>query len=233
VKKAESKLKITELPTHLAEPRFNNFDPDDPVIRDIVSVQGRMRSKLGKIKQVHELRMGNAIEAPLANLAASKSHAEKELAQTLPFVDQQRKKTRDAIAALEKEIDESLDKGASRWQFAEETRQHVKQLSQKDREKFVETALRDGDQLAAAAVLGVPPYLSGLNKSAHKLFLSRYRSECFPESSARIKALSDAQDILDKGGMAFMSEVEQLFRNADISGAEAHAERLRRLEASE
>ena len=230
--KAQSKLKITELPTPLAEPRFNSFDTTDPVIRDVVSVQGRMRSRLSKIMNVHELRMGNAVETPLANLKASKSHAEKELAQTLPLVDQQRQKTKAAIAALEKEIDASLDKGASKWQFAEETRQYVRQLTNKEREKFVERALSDGDQLASAAVLGVPAYLSGLNKAAHTLFLSRYRSECFPGSSARIKALSEAQEILDEGGKSLMREVESLFRNADISSAEAHAERLRQLEAS-
>jgi hypothetical protein len=81
-------------------------------------------------------------------------------------------------------------------------------------------------------VLGVPAYLSGLNKAAHTLFLTRYRSECFPESSARIKALSEAQEILDDGGKSLMREVESLFRNADISSAESHAERLRQLESS-
>lgn len=228
----QSKLKITELPTHLAEQRFSSFDTSDPVIKDIVSVQGRMRSRLGKIKQVHELRMGNAIEAPLANLRASKSHAEKELTQTLPLVDGQRKRTSAEISTLEKEIDESLERGAVRWQFAEETRQHVRQLPKNDRAKFVETALANGDQLAAAAVLGVPAYLSGLSDSSRNLFASRYRSECFPESSARIKALSEAQEILDEGGKSLMREVERLYRDVDISSAEAHAERLRQLEAS-
>lgn len=230
--KAQSKLKITELPTHLAEQRFSSFDTSDPVIKDIVSVQGRMRSRLGKIKQVHEWRMANEKETLLANLIASKAHAEKELVQMLPLVDQQRKKTKAAIAALEKEIDESLEKGAVRWQFAEETRQHVRQLTKNDRAKFIETALADGDQLAAAAVLGVPAYLSGLDDSARNLFVSRYRRECFPESSARINALSEAQEILDEGGKSLMREVETLYRNEDISSAEAHAERLRQLEAS-
>lgn len=228
----QSKLKITELPTHLAEQRFSSFDTSDPVIKAIVSVQGRMRSRLGKIKQVHELRMSNLLEAPLANLRASKSYAEKELAQMLPMVDKQREKTNSEIAALEKEIDESLEKGAVRWQFAEETRQHVRQLTKNDRAKFVETALADGNQLAAAAVLGVPAYLSGLNDSARNLFVSRYRTMCFPKSSARIKALSEAQEILDEGGKSLMREVETLYRNEDISSAEAHAERLRQLEAS-
>jgi hypothetical protein len=232
VNKAQSKLKITELPTHLAEQRFSSFDTSDPVIKDIVSVQGRMRSRLGKIKQVHEWRMANEKETLLANLIASKAHAEKELVQMLPLVDQQRKKTKAAIAALEKEIDESLEKGAVRWQFAEETRQHVRQLTKNDRAKFIETALADGDQLAAAAVLGVPAYLSGLDDSARNLFVSRYRRECFPESSARINALSEAQEILDEGGKSLMREVETLYRNEDISSAEAHAERLRQLEAS-
>ena len=176
--------------------------------------------------------MSNLLEAPLANLRASKSYAEKELAQMLPMVDKQREKTNSEIAALEKEIDESLEKGAVRWQFAEETRQHVRQLTKNDRAKFVETALADGNQLAAAAVLGVPAYLSGLNDSARNLFVSRYRTMCFPKSSARIKALSEAQEILDEGGKSLMREVETLYRNEDISSAEAHAERLRQLEAS-
>lgn len=200
MKKSQSKLKITELPTSLAERRFDSFDETDPVIKDIVSVQSRMRSRLSKIMQVHELRMGNAIEAPLANLKASKSHAERELVQVLPMVDRQREQTNAAIAHLEKEIDESLADGAIKWQFAHEARQHVKQLTNNDREKFVENALRNGDRKAAAAVLGVPAYLSGLNESAYKLFQHRYRSECFPKSAARIKSLRQAQDILDEGG---------------------------------
>ena len=191
-----------------------------------------MRSRLHKIKRVHDLRMSNLLEAPLANLRASKAHAEKRLVEALPLVDGQRKKTKATIEKLESEIENSLENGALRWQFAAETRAHVKSLSKEDRSKFIERALSNGDRRAVAAVLGVPGYLSGLNDSARQLFLSRYRRECFPERTARIDALREAQEILDAGGSSLMREVETLFRNADLSSAEAHADRLRQAEAS-
>lgn len=230
MKNSKSSTSITAIPTHLAPGRFSRFDDADPVIKDIVAAQGRARGVLQKILEVHELRMSNLMEAPLANLRASKAHAEKELAATLPIVDGQRTKTRAAIAELQKEIDGSLAQGAS-WQFAKETREHVRSLPNDKREAFVSDALSRGDTLAAAAVIGTPGYLSGLSESARQLFLHRYREQGHPEQATRIRALTEAQDILDAGGAAMLSEVHGLFDAVDLQAAEKHAEKVRQAEA--
>lgn len=226
----DRKRSFTAIPTHLAKGRFSKFDADDPVVRNIVSVQGRMRAKTQKIVEVHELRMGNAMETPLANLKASKAHAEKELAATLPMVDRQREATGAEVAKLQKVIDDSLADGALNWAYAKETREHVKSLPKGVRGDFVSNALATGQTRAAAAVLGVPAYLSGLSEGERNLFLHRYKEESHPIEAARIRALTEAQELLDTGGTAMISEVHSLFNTVELDAAEKHAEKVRQAE---
>jgi hypothetical protein len=81
---------------------------------------------------------------------------------------------------MQREIDASLEQGATKWAFAQETRQHVKELPADKREAFVADCLARGDALAAAAVLGVPPYLSGISEASHAMYLRRYADAAFP-----------------------------------------------------
>mgnify|MGYP000438145336 CR=1 FL=1 len=53
-----------------------------------------------------ELRRDKKTLRRIADVQERLAHAERELTQTLPLVDQQRKRTRDAIAKLEKEKEE-------------------------------------------------------------------------------------------------------------------------------
>lgn len=227
------KSELNSLPTHLVEGRFAKFDDKDPVIQAIVSAQGRARTKLLKVFEVHDLHMSNRLKTPLANMLASKGFAEKALAEVLPALDRQREATKAEIKKLQRTIEDSLEAGALRWNFATETREYVRSLpTAKDREKFIADALARGERLAAAAVLGVPAYLSGLSETSQKLFLHRYKAEAFPDVVARTEALTKAQDILDDGGQSMISEVQKLFDQQALNDAEGHVEKIRAAEVS-
>lgn len=222
----------TRLPTHLAEGRFAPFDAEDPTVRDIVAAQGRARKSLESIHRFHELAMTNPNETPVANMRASKLHAEKKQAEALAVIDAQRKRTRAEVTRMQSEIDASLERGALKWPFAAETRQHVKSLPADKREAFVADALARGDTLAAGAVLGVPPYLSGLTEATQAVYLHRYKAEAFPDYMKRIESLTEAQEILDAGGASILDAVGGLVNEAELAKAEKHAALMREAEAS-
>ena len=225
------KSKLTRIPTHLHAARFSRFEADDPVVKDIIAAQARARAAAEAILESYDLRMADPNNTRAANLRKAKVYAEKKLAEVLPAIDEQRKRTRAVIDEAEKDIARGLAEGATEWAFAQETRAHVRSLTEPQRAAFLGDCFNRGDRLAAAAVLGVPAYLSGLSEAAQRAYRLRYRQVFHPAESKRVAALSAAQEILDAGGTAFINSTMRLFDDREVSAAEQHERRVTEAEA--
>jgi hypothetical protein len=222
---------VTKIPTHLHEGRFAKFDAGDSVVAEIVAAQRRARGEMERILEVHELRMDNPLQTRIANLKASKSHAERRMLEALRVIDRQRERTAKVVETLEGKIEAELANGARRWELSGETRARFNAMRDAERQKFIDERFAEADVLALGAILGVPGYLSGLSEGRREVLLHRYRQTFHGEDLARVEALREAQKVLDDGGSAMLTNVAAMFADREIAAAEAKEARVREAES--
>lgn len=158
-----------------------------------------------------------------AKAAASKNQAWNENQQVLmvaEFAEKQQtsitRKFDSAVASLTKGIDamdamlnDPVKADAERSSVASEIRAHVKNLTYEQRQKFLSDAHDAGDTETLRAVLGAAGFLSGITEAERQLRTRLMHEKASPETSARLKVMRDARDmLLQRGGLVF-GEVEK------------------------
>lgn len=207
-------------PTYLHPGQFTRFDPDsDPVIASIESARHAAFTAAEHIVAAARARAENTMDTPVRNMAAARTYARRKLAETMPKLDAARARGIAAIESLERVIATSLSEAALRWSFADATRQHVRGLPNgAARTDFVMDSLK-GDARAAGAVIGAPAYLSGLSEAEHAMLAVAHRRGVFPAEAARIDKITEAVDIIGRGGSLFLEAVHSMFDSAEIAAA--------------
>lgn len=158
-----------------------------------------------------------------AKAATSRNQAWNENQQVLMVADFAEKtqtaitrKLDAAVASLTKGIDamdamlnDPIKADAERLNVAAEIRAHVKGLSVGERLKFLSDAQAAGDIETLRGVLGAPSYLSGLTEQERQVRTRMFHEKQNPETSARLKVMRAARDmLLERGGLVF-GEVEK------------------------
>ncbi|WP_446654926.1 hypothetical protein [Blastomonas sp.] len=99
------------------------------------------------------------------------------------------------IATLEQELSAPVTTKASH-PVASEIRAYAKGLSTGERMTFIRGAIAEGDETTATALLGAPPYLSGLDGKMQALLTREFHERMNPEAAKRVRLMKAADALL-------------------------------------
>lgn len=112
------------------------------------------------------------------------------------------------MGKLDKKINHKIEAEAKDPHTAE-ARQHVKSLDKKsERLKFIRQAVDSEDWFTVSAVLGSPPYLSGLDREHQENLKDYYRKERFSEEMRVREYLESLSRRIGKGYRAALSNLD-------------------------
>jgi len=98
-----------------------------------------------------------------------------------------------AAAFIRSELARPLEARANTTQTNTEVRAYCKSLTIDEREKFLNEAMGDNDLTTLGAVLGSPPYLSGLSKEQQQFYTTKYNQLTNPQLQERLDLLETIQ----------------------------------------
>ncbi len=112
------------------------------------------------------------------------------------------------IAHFEEQLSQPLESRAA-VTIAGEVRKYVKDMSVEDRHKFLQQAIDEGDHITASAVLGAPPYLSGLDANFQKTYTRMWHERTSPDTAQKLKAVRGAKAVIEQRGGLVFNEIEK------------------------
>lgn len=110
------------------------------------------------------------------------------------------------IKSVQTELNQAVTTG-THTALAGEIRAHAK--SHKSPMQFVSELIASGDAQSVSAVLGAPPYLSGLTEQMRAALTTQWNAKRNPSLTAKLALLEAASERLDRAGVAFFPNVEK------------------------
>lgn len=158
------------------------------------------------VRAVHEARE-KAKTNPTWNDAQVIIHtddfAQKHLARITKSFDVTRSNLDKAIVALEQQLTTPIESKAAA-SIAGEIRSFVRDMPTEKRHAFIQQALDAADHVTLGAVLGSPPYLSGLDANFQAVYVRHYHERNSPELAQRLKAMKGAKQMIEeRAGLVF------------------------------
>ena len=131
--------------------------------------------------------------------------AQKHLARITKSFDVTRSNLDKAIVALEQQLTTPIESKAAA-SIAGEIRAFVRYMPTEKRHAFIQQALDAADHVTLGAVLGSPPYLSGLDANFQAVYVRHYHERNSPELAQRLKAMKGAKQMIEeRAGLVFES----------------------------
>lgn len=148
-----------------------------------------------------------AAKNPTLNEAAqvimTQDLADKLFAKVAKGFDSTRANLERGVAHIEQELSAPVQSKAAQG-VAAEIRSFVKGLPTAKLHAFIQEAMDNGDDVTVTAVLGAPPYLSGLTPDFQKTYLRFYHERNSPEKAKRLKAMKGAKAMIEeRAGLVF------------------------------
>lgn len=112
------------------------------------------------------------------------------------------------IRYLEGELNVPLTEAAA-GAFGKEIRDHMKGLNTADRQAFIQRHIDAGDERVVSAILGAPPFLSGLDANMQATLTRFWHTKQQPEKAARLKVMQGARDMIEKRAGLVFREMEK------------------------
>lgn len=120
------------------------------------------------------------------------------------------------IAHLETELSKPLDTGTVNTQQAGEIRQMLrKEMTEKEREEFLNNAIERNDSRIIHAVLGAVPALSGLDDTLHEHYVRIYREKTAPALVKRLGVMRTALTRVDSIGPSTFTQIETVLHELE------------------
>lgn len=136
-----------------------------------------------------------------------------------------------AVAHIEKELSAPIEQQAGAGTVNGEIRSHAKSLNREERTALIAGAIQSGDFKTAGAILGAPPYLSGLSNEEHVHYTRMLHEKSNPDLTKRLSVLKGARDLLADRSKLILKELtkavgakpEQVaaIRNGDVAARDA------------
>lgn len=101
------------------------------------------------------------------------------------------------VKLLETHLSAPLAQSAERSNIATEIRNHVKGMTTDQRMQFVREAIERKDAETVGAILGAPPYLSGMSALEREHQTRQWHKVTQPEKHRRLESLLKVRDLLD------------------------------------
>ena len=131
--------------------------------------------------------------------------AQKHLTRITKSFDVTRSNLDKAIVALEQQLTTPIESKAAA-SIAGEIRAFVRDMPTEKRHAFIQQALDAADHVTLGAVLGSPPYLSGLDANFQAVYVRHYHERNSPELAQRLKAMKGAKQMIEeRAGLVFES----------------------------
>jgi hypothetical protein len=111
------------------------------------------------------------------------------------------------IDGFEQELRKPIEAGAS-TALAAEVRAHAKSLPLPARNKLVMDLISKNDQRSLGALLGAPPFLSGLDDAAVAVYTEQFNRTRQPALARRVAVMKTAHEMLSNAGSLFIVQVE-------------------------
>lgn len=148
--------------------------------------------------------------------------AKKHLANVTRHFDTARANLTKGIDFLEKSLTEPVQSKAATG-IANQIRDYARSLQGDKLHAFVSEAIRNDDHETVTALLGAPPYLSGLNREFQSVYLRLYHERNSPGIAKRLQVMRAAKELIeDRAGKVF-TEMERA-----IGGKGAKANMVRK-----
>lgn len=163
------------------------------------------------IRAVHAAK-AKAKENPTWNEAMQIIHtddfAQKHLTRITKSFDVTRSNLDKAIVALEQQLTTPIESKAAA-SIAGEIRAFVRDMPTEKRHAFIQQALDAADHVTLGAVLGSPPYLSGLDANFQAVYVRHYHERNSPELAQRLKAMKGAKQMIEERAGLVFKELEK------------------------
>lgn len=151
------------------------------------------------LKSIHDAKAAAATNPTLnefAQLIAVDNHAEKRMAKVYAAWSRTTDVLNNNIAMMEKDLYAPVEQRANA-SMASEIRAHFKALKPNERMLALKTAIDNGDEITATAILGGKSYLSGFDPELHAEYLKDWHNAQRPVEAKKIRAMRAAADILN------------------------------------
>jgi|APCry4251928382_1046606.scaffolds.fasta_scaffold25237_4 hypothetical protein len=130
--------------------------------------------------------------------------AKKHLDKITRTFDATRNNLERSITYLDGELSQPVQARAAST-IANQIRDYARQLPSEKLHKFVADAIDSGDHDTVTAILGAPPYLSGLTADFQKTYLRLYHERSNPATAKRLKAMRAAKELIEtRAGRVFI-----------------------------
>lgn len=148
--------------------------------------------------------------------------AKKHLAAVTKTFDTARANLTKGIDFLEGQLAEPVQVKAA-TAIAGQIRDFARNLPDGKRHEFLREAIRDDDHETVTALLGAPPYLSGLNREFQAVYLRLYHERNSPGVAKRLQVMRAAKELIESNAGKVFTEMEKA-----IGGKGAKANMVRK-----
>lgn len=129
--------------------------------------------------------------------------AGKQLLHITSTFDRARGNLVKAIDGIERELTAPVQSRAG-VAVAGEIRSYCNALPTDKQLGFIERAINSGDETTIGALLGAPPYLSGLTPEMQQAWTKIYREKNMPDKAKRLRAMQGAVEMIEqRAGLVF------------------------------
>lgn len=184
---------------------------DDETASILAATETAFSEAYKAVGRVHDARAA-AADNPVLNEAAqlieTQNFADKILAQVTKRFDSADANLATIINSVEKELSAPIETTGAAG-IASEIRAHVAALPTGKRITFIQAAITDGDKRTATAILGAPPYLSGIDGEMQKTMTRLYHEHHNPKLAKRLRAAQGARDLLGRNAPLLFGEMKK------------------------
>jgi hypothetical protein len=160
------------------------------------------------LRSIHDARtaaFSDPTMTPAGALLKTADFSDKVFERITRAFDAEANRLEKAVTHLESEMSAPVESRAAA-SMANEIRLHAKGLSTNERMSLIRTAIAEGDERTATAILGAPAYLSGLEPQIQAVLLRQYHEKANPRLAKRLKALTAAKALLENNSRHVWAE---------------------------
>lgn len=203
----DSRVSVSLHPTNVE--KIEGYDDETaPVLGHVLAAFNAAYEGIGKVHTARDAAKSNPTWNEAQQIIKTQDMADAVFAHVAKTMDGSRTRLEQGIAHLEKEMTQPVESRASH-PISQEIRAHIKNLPSAERMGFIKQAIDAGDHDTAKAALGAPAYLSGIEAGMQESLLRLYREKSNPAMAKRLKAMTNAKELIEKNGALVFGEMEK------------------------
>ncbi|MCH4094669.1 MAG: hypothetical protein LKE96_10335 [Acetobacter peroxydans] len=179
-----------------------------PYVSEAVFAFGKAYEGVRQIYAVRDAAAQNPTWNEAKQIIETDSRAEKIISGVARALDAANSDLSKKIEYIEEILTTPIQEKAAAA-ISQEIRAHAKGLTDGERMSFVQAAIKQGDEITVSAILGAPPYLSGLQAGMQEMLTRHWHKTASPELAIRLKVIQVAQAKLQEHGPLIFSEREK------------------------